>query len=692
MTEKAGMYGKTPEAKQTCPSSCKQKPGFNSSGSTANKILQLQKTAGNQAVQKLIKSRALQAKLKISQPNDIYEQEADRIAEQVMRMPEPAIQKKQKCSLRSDAACNEDKIDRQVGMRKDAGDRTRQFSPQDYILFRQQVPTKTKQSTTPGSYDENSVPIFALPLMHRLVYIKTNDTGFYYDRTTIRTYSQEELEDYSIGAQNQIALYKKLVIILSRKLDELQNNPSCLLPGKMTFEYIHESFIEAENKSFKVTEDKTGGYTQCENPNQFDFSHVKMSKPEENPFFIFPFWEHERSHQKTCLTTIQSYMNQGLNEQAAKVKVADEYRFDPIFLIKDEIKSYNIAIKEIQKELDAFKNGFIEITAKNQMNLPETFSIHRNAAIEQNNSILYPHMSALADINDVLQSSGQPLDTQTRAFFEPRFGYDFSDVRVHTDPKAAESARAVNALAYTVGKDIAFEEGQYTPGNISGEKLLAHELTHVIQQKNAYKSPIVQSWTADSNKFISGIQFVPQKIQRQVINENESHLKGKACTEPKKILKEHSGIQWTQGLVFDMFTIEINWTNKGPFCNCGCGEYRQYVNGHVKVNGKNAEKKLFNEARLDEEKPHEDADKDGKPFGHRDFKGESDDEFFSNNLKEADRQNACSYRGKDMPGIPIYIGDYLDMHLTFTGMVYDRCKKTYDKTEKWESKYIGDVL
>jgi hypothetical protein len=85
---------------------------------------------------------------------------------------------------------------------------------------------------------------------------------------------------------------------------------------------------------------------------------------------------------------------------------------------------------------------------------------------------------------DVLQSPGQSLDIHTRAFMEPRFQHEFGDVRVHTDAKAAESARAVNALAYTVGRDIVFGEGQYLPHTVSGQKLLAHELTHVVQQGN----------------------------------------------------------------------------------------------------------------------------------------------------------------------------------------------------------------
>jgi outer membrane protein OmpA-like peptidoglycan-associated protein len=85
-------------------------------------------------------------------------------------------------------------------------------------------------------------------------------------------------------------------------------------------------------------------------------------------------------------------------------------------------------------------------------------------------------------VQDVLQSPGQPLDLSSRAFMEPRFGQDFSNVRVHTDSRAADSAGAVNALAYTVGRDVVFGAGQYAPQSQAGRHLLAHELTHVVQQ------------------------------------------------------------------------------------------------------------------------------------------------------------------------------------------------------------------
>ncbi|HVB21512.1 MAG TPA: DUF4157 domain-containing protein [Ktedonobacteraceae bacterium] len=93
-------------------------------------------------------------------------------------------------------------------------------------------------------------------------------------------------------------------------------------------------------------------------------------------------------------------------------------------------------------------------------------------------------------VHSVLNSPGHTLDSGTRSFMEPRFGHNFSGVRVHTDSRAAESARSVNALAYTVGQHVAFGQGQYKPDTLAGKQLLAHELTHTIQQSMGQASAI----------------------------------------------------------------------------------------------------------------------------------------------------------------------------------------------------------
>jgi hypothetical protein len=125
-----------------------------------------------------------------------------------------------------------------------------------------------------------------------------------------------------------------------------------------------------------------------------------------------------------------------------------------------------------------------------------------------------------------VQDGGVPLAPSLRAFFEPRFGYIFDNVRVHTDVHAAQSAQTVNALAYTLGNHIVFGSGQYATETMAGRRLLAHELTHVVQQNPAYTTarsthrqnsslslrmatsggPIVQRWSVGAP--VAGINTI----------------------------------------------------------------------------------------------------------------------------------------------------------------------------------------
>jgi hypothetical protein len=89
------------------------------------------------------------------------------------------------------------------------------------------------------------------------------------------------------------------------------------------------------------------------------------------------------------------------------------------------------------------------------------------------------------------KGQGQPLPLSLREFFEPRLGYEFSQVRIHSDARAAEDAKTLHAKAFTAGGDIVFGEGQYAPEKPEGLRLLAHELTHVIQQTGS-NQPIIQ--------------------------------------------------------------------------------------------------------------------------------------------------------------------------------------------------------
>jgi hypothetical protein len=105
--------------------------------------------------------------------------------------------------------------------------------------------------------------------------------------------------------------------------------------------------------------------------------------------------------------------------------------------------------------------------------------IQREISTGETSAVSPPVESHIAS----LHGCGQPLPESVRAFFEPRFGVDFSQVRVHTDSHAARSVRAVNARAFTVGGDIVFGTGEYSPATTPGKRLFAHELAHTIQQK-----------------------------------------------------------------------------------------------------------------------------------------------------------------------------------------------------------------
>lgn len=143
----------------------------------------------------------------------------------------------------------------------------------------------------------------------------------------------------------------------------------------------------------------------------------------------------------------------------------------------------------------------------------------RNSEGESQNSSGVPPI-----VNDVLRSPGQPLDPATQAFMEPRFGRDFSQVRVHTDGQAAESARSVNALAYTAGPHVVFGPGQYQPQTSEGQHVLAHELVHTQQQG-----------VATPTELRLGKQNDPAELEANTVANAVGHDRGSGPSSPLAI-------------------------------------------------------------------------------------------------------------------------------------------------------------
>lgn len=135
----------------------------------------------------------------------------------------------------------------------------------------------------------------------------------------------------------------------------------------------------------------------------------------------------------------------------------------------------------------------------------------------------------IADNINALRGGGQPLPESTRRFFEPRFGQDFGGVRIHSDSNAAHLARGVNAQAFTTGSNIAFAQGKYEPETSSGKRLLAHELTHVVQQNSNRSKDIAQTKSL--------VTSAPLSLQRFLFPVSPTSLIGNLWLKLPRLLK-----------------------------------------------------------------------------------------------------------------------------------------------------------
>ena len=166
-------------------------------------------------------------------------------------------------------------------------------------------------------------------------------------------------------------------------------------------------------------------------------------------------------------------------------------------------------------------------------------------------------LEAPSIVSDALGSGGNPLDDNSRSFMENRFGYDFSNVKIHADAVAGKSAQSINALAYTSGNNIVFNEGQYSPGTESGKRLLAHELTHVLQQGNTgsikpktiYRSPDPAASTEDSPQIIKKAE--KRNLARQFMVPF-SFQADRELLPAKKDVHNHPLMIWAIAKIFEL--------------------------------------------------------------------------------------------------------------------------------------------
>ncbi|MBD3918469.1 DUF4157 domain-containing protein [Paenibacillus sp. PR3] len=190
----------------------------------------------------------------------------------------------------------------------------------------------------------------------------------------------------------------------------------------------------------------------------------------------------------------------GRTEASDKTKPVSAYAADPIRQLQQSLGNRALA-RMIQAKLTIGRPGDVyeqeaDRVAEQVMRMPiadehlQSCSCSESAQTEKISFIQREAATAAtpevtprveSDIG-ALKNGGTPLSESARAFFEPRFGYDFSHVRIHDDTRAAQTAQAINARAFTTGRDIVFGTGEYSPDTGEGKRLLAHELTHVVQQ------------------------------------------------------------------------------------------------------------------------------------------------------------------------------------------------------------------
>jgi len=178
-----------------------------------------------------------------------------------------------------------------------------------------------------------------------------------------------------------------------------------------------------------------------------------------------------------------------------------------------------------------------EPTAKHQVGSEKEGVLQRKAIANsitplQSTSTGHEQLSEVPPIVDeVLRSPGEFLDSGVQTFMGSRFGYDFSNVRVHTDPKSAESAQSVNAEAYTVGQHIVFGIGHYAPISYEGRKLLAHELAHTVQQtERSWLARNPPDWPAWHQDVLKEISKIAGNSDEKVADNNISALLAYLCS------------------------------------------------------------------------------------------------------------------------------------------------------------------
>jgi hypothetical protein len=360
------------------------------SSAAAHPMLELQRSIGNSATQRLIRSHYIQTKLQVSTPGDPFEQEADRVADTVMRMPDP--------------------------------------------------------QATVGA----ATQVQAKPLATRIT------------RLVQRAAEQpSEAEKAETVATN--AVVQRAVPIAVREDDEEEKIAPKLDTGLLPQEEEEEKTVAT-----KLATD----------------APLQRQAREDD----------EREEETLQTSPIQRQTEEEEEEKVQTKSLSSQLSPSP--RIHPVHRSASVVIQRLcteceeEKQHDQGQSGEMVQRKSFAEQSPDDDEVEEQQVLSKGAQTATPKVTTSVAANiHAMNGGGSPLSNSTRAFFEPRFGADFSHVRVYTDSRATQTASSINAKAFTVGHNIAFGTGQYTPESREGMQVLAHELTHVVQQNGSQVQP-----------------------------------------------------------------------------------------------------------------------------------------------------------------------------------------------------------
>ena len=358
---------------------------------TPSHLLHLQRTLGNRAV-----GRIIQAKLSISEPDDPYEREADQVADKVMRMTDPVTSGEEESKIQTKPLSS-------------------QITPlvhrmPEKMADEEQAPVQAKHDES-AEHDEEAV-VATKPLIQRMAGSETQE-----DEETVAPKLESSAD-----------------VPIQRQSDEEEE------PLQAKFAMGSNPQQEPEEKQQEIDQPGAVVHRQTEEDEAVQAKALPIYSPQVARVSPISVGSAHQSIQRLCTECAEEkHQEEGKPEMAQRKQARYQLHDD-----SDE--------EEQRVQPKGVNTPTPQVTP-----------------------------SVAANIH-ALNHGGSPLPKTTRAFFEPRFGVDFSGVRVHTGSQAAETAKSINARAFTVGRNIAFGGGHFAPESQDGQRLLAHELTHTIQQ------------------------------------------------------------------------------------------------------------------------------------------------------------------------------------------------------------------